>query len=445
MSDDAPLFEEDPDASFARDVERAPLEPEDAIDRVVEVSAMLSVFAAEQVWAISEMRADAHAEAKRAGRNDRGIVERSLRLELAQAIGATEAAADRLISHAVALVERYPETLTALSRAQITQRHAEALVDAVDRAEPWLREELAPLALELAMRLPIGVFRHAVRRLVDDARAATLSERQREALDTRRVAVDDDRDGMAWLTVYLPAVEARAIFDRLTRTAAALIAAEPAASEAAESSVGDEANPRRTLDQARADVAADLLIDGQVPQHGEQARGIRATVAVTVPALTLLGASEVPAVVDGVGPIPLAKARELCGAADGWMRVLTHPETGLVLSVGRTQYRPPASLRRLARWRSARCSAPGCMVPANRCEIDHTIAWEHGGSTTADNLTPLCKGHHTVKHHGGWKVRQFADASTEWTSPTGRIYTVVPERRTPAFVPDASPPGDPPF
>jgi len=91
MSSDARLFEEDPDAAFARAVERAPVEPEDAVDRVVEVSAMLSVFAAEQVWAIVEMRADAHADAKRAGRHDRGIVERSLRLELAQAIGATEA------------------------------------------------------------------------------------------------------------------------------------------------------------------------------------------------------------------------------------------------------------------------------------------------------------------------------------------------------------------
>jgi hypothetical protein len=34
---------------------------------------------------------------------------------------------------------------------------------------------------------------------------------------------------------------------------------------------------------------------------------------------------------------------------------------------------------------------------ADRCEIDHTVAWEHGGETRADNLTPLCKGHHTSR------------------------------------------------
>jgi len=51
---------------------------------------------------------------------------------------------------------------------------------------------------------------------------------------------------------------------------------------------------------------------------------------------------------------------------------------------------------------------PGCNMPASRCEIDHNVAWEHGGETSLNNLTPLCKGHHTVKHHGRWCVEQIA-------------------------------------
>jgi hypothetical protein len=54
-------------------------------------------------------------------------------------------------------------------------------------------------------------------------------------------------------------------------------------------------------------------------------------------------------VVEGIGPIPLPVARELAGGAAGWTRVLTHPETGMVLSVGRDQYRPPAALARLVK------------------------------------------------------------------------------------------------
>ncbi len=45
--------------------------------------------------------------------------------------------------------------------------------------------------------------------------------------------------------------------------------------------------------------------------------------------------------VEGIGPIPVDRARELAGGAEAWTRILTHPETGMVLSVGRAQYRPP--------------------------------------------------------------------------------------------------------
>ena len=117
------------------------------------------------------------------------------------------------------------------------------------------------------------------------------------------------------------------------------------------------------------------------------------------------------------------------------MRVLTQPETGMVLSVGRERYRPPPGLRRLVRWRADRCMAPGCSVPASRCEIDHNVAWEHGGHTSLDNNCPFCKGHHLVKHHGGWSVRQIpgSGGAIEWTSPAGRHYIVQPERRVPTF------------
>nr|BFF08721.1 hypothetical protein GCM10025699_00240 [Microbacterium flavescens]BFF12494.1 hypothetical protein GCM10025699_37970 [Microbacterium flavescens] len=209
----------------------------------------------------------------------------------------------------------------------------------------------------------------------------------------------------------------------------------------------------RTLDQVRVDVLCDLLIEGDTASLPADARGIRASVVVTVPALALLTAGEkerhdaglAPATVEGVGPVPLARARELCGGDGGWMRVLTHPDSGAVLSVGRELYRPPAALARLVKWRGDRCMAPGCGMPASRCEIDHTLAWEDGGTTGLDNLAPICRGHHRVKHHGGWRVRQVPDSGgeIEWTSPSGREYTVKPERRYPMFHPSSA--ADAPF
>jgi hypothetical protein len=202
------------------------------------------------------------------------------------------------------------------------------------------------------------------------------------------------------------------------------------------------------MDQVRADALCDLLIDGDVVSGSGSGdtRGIRATVVVTVPVLALIGdgdlvppGCEAPSV-EGIGPIPLTTARELCGGAEGWTRVLTHPETGMVLSVGRDRYAPPPTLRRLAKWRAERCMAPGCGIPAARCQLDHTVAWEYGGATEIGNLNPLCQGHHTIKHHGGWSVRQLEDSggAMEWISPAGRRYVVRPERALPVFRPSAS-------
>lgn len=368
------------------------------------------------------------------------LVDRAVRLEVAAALRVTEYSAGRLMQVAEALAVRYPDALALLDGADTTVPHAEFIVDELDQVDIEVRERVRAEVIDLARTLTIGPFRRAVRTLIDTARADALTERHRAAMTTRRARVEPAGDGMAWFSTLIPDVEAQAIWQRLTAVATTL--ASP-----------DET---RTLDQRRADVFCDLLIDGETASLPDAVRGIRPTVTVTVPALTLLGHPDHgPALMDGTIPIPLDRARQLCGTAKGWLRVLTHPETGVVLSVGRTQYRPPADLQRFVKFRHSRCVAPGCGLPAHRCELDHTVAWEHGGHTCADNLAPRCAGHHTLKHHTDWTIRQTPDGAgnVEWISPAGRRYLVEPERRTPAFVtPDHSPPrehppqpDDPPF
>lgn len=405
----------------------------DALDHVVEVADMMSVFAAQRLRSIDALRREALTDAAARGRSFTDVVERGIRLELASALRVTEHAASALVSLAEALVHRYPAALASLERAAITERHAEILAGALDEVEPALRDALLPRAVALAESEPVGTFRRRLARMIAAERSETLDERHRQAVLDRRVAIETGDDAMSWLHLFVPTVEVHAIYARATATAKALLAADP--------------DDSRTLDQTRADVLCDLLIDGHADMHPDAAQGIRATVTVTVPALALLCASDSdraaldlsPAVLDGVGPIPLERAKQLCAGESGWMRILTHPETGAVVSVGREQYSPPASLRRLVRWRADRCMAPGCGVSAARCEIDHTIAWQHGGTTSVDNLAPLCVGHHKVKHHGGWQITQLSGGAIEWISPMGRRYIVEPERPTPCFRPSDEP------
>ena len=388
--------------------------------------------AAQKLIGVNVLRREAMADAARHGRTINDVVERSVRLEIAAALRITESEAAGMLALGEALVEQFPTVLDSFASARMTERHARLLVESLQELEPEFHEQILSTAIELAETEPVGAFRRSLRALIDTVRAETLTERHIHAVRRRRVVLQPDHDAMTWVMTLMPAVEAQAIWDRATRIAKVILAQE---------------GETRTLDQIRADVIADLLIEGRTDLHPAEARGIRATVAVTVPVLALLESAQdgaEPAVVEGVGPIPVERARELAGGAEGWMRVLTHPETGMVLSVGRDRYSPPPSLRRLVKWRADRCMGPGCGMPASRCEIDHRIAWEHGGQTRLENLNPFCKGHHIVKHHGGWTVRDVEGSfgAVEWISPTGRRYIVQPERRVPVFRTQHD--GDPP-
>ncbi|WP_217617118.1 HNH endonuclease signature motif containing protein [Cellulomonas sp. GbtcB1] len=159
-----------------------------------------------------------------------------------------------------------------------------------------------------------------------------------------------------------------------------------------------------------------------------------AEVRITIPASTLLGLDDKPAHLDGHGPIDAVQARAL--AIGGvWRRVVTDPVTDRVLDVGRERYRPPAALAELVRIRDKTCAAPGCMVPACACELDHTQEFHPRpggdpdaplGGTDADNLGPLCHRHHRLKTDGGFRLRQIEPGLFEWVTPTGHRYLTRP-------------------
>ena len=150
------------------------------------------------------------------------------------------------------------------------------------------------------------------------------------------------------------------------------------------------------------------------------------SINVTIDLPTLLGVAENPAQLTGYGPIPASLAREL--AADGnWQRFITDPRSGELLDLGRKSYRPSQYLVDFLLARDRTCRFPGCRYPAHRSDIDHVTPWDDGGKTTPENLGALCRRHHRLKTHGGWKVTSASDGSCEWISPTGKHY-LVPTR-----------------
>lgn len=248
-----------------------------------------------------------------------------------------------------------------------------------------------------AARLTPVRFRLRARATRERLHSVSLTERAKAAAETRVVWIENELDGMAVLSMRLPA-------DLAHRGYAAI--------DGGARSLRGCVDEQRTLDQLRADVAGDLLT-------GSAAGRSSVSVAVTVPVLTLLGASDEPATLDGYGPIDAATARRLAAHAPSFTRLLTHPVSGGLLDVDRASYRPPADLKRWLAVTDVLCTFPGCGRLARNSDIDHTVDRQHGGATRAGNLAHLCRHHHRLKHQTRWQVRQGPERTITWTSPTG--------------------------
>ncbi|MCU1443156.1 MAG: hypothetical protein JWQ59_1306 [Cryobacterium sp.] len=287
----------------------------------------------------------------------------------------SEAMAAHLVEESRMLVSELPGTLEALEHALISYRHAQVIIEQARTLPLGARAGFEDAVLPEAPRLPVARFRKVAVRAREYLHPDSIAARTKTAIEERYVQFDPAADGMAWVTAY--ADRAQALFNRVTAIAKSL-----------QSHDGE----KRTLPQIRADVASDLLLDGQVfnPHTPEQTPGrqtadglcpaghdiddpvlplsrrerrmakrkgpnwgIRPTVIVTVPVMTLLGHSEEPGSLDGYGPID------------------------------------------------------------------------------AVNLAGLCGPHHRLKHATSWQLANRGDGILNWTSPTGKTYTTYPATTLP--------------
>jgi hypothetical protein len=385
--------------------------------RKVDEARHLSTLAARAATASTEAHAWSTTESAR----------RVLVSELACALRLTENATMMLIEESATLVTDLPATLAALEAGDISVRHANVVADHAVSLPAESRAAFEQKVLPLALTHTVTWFNRHARDQRERMHPESIEQRHEVALSKRSVSIAPGADGMARLTAHLPAESAHAIFDRLTE------AAERACRE------GDP----RTLEQLRADALCDgLLVSNYsasevlgTPNLGTILATIRPSVHVTVPALTLLNRGDEPAILDGYGPIDSDTAALLASNAPTFMRLLTHPETGAVLSVGRDRYEIPAALRRWLQVRDGTCRFPGCGRAARRCELDHTTEWQHGGGTAHNNLAHLCHKHHRLKSLTDWKVEQIGNGTLRWTSPLGKIYLTEPEEIIPATKP----------
>ena len=89
-----------------------------------------------------------------------------------------------------------------------------------------------------------------------------------------------------------------------------------------------------------------------------------------------------------------------------------------------TAYEVPDRIAEAAALADVTCVFPFCTRPARGCrpdehdaDRDHITPYGPDGPTCTCNLAPLCRRHHRLKTHGGWRYVPLERGSYLWTSP----------------------------
>jgi hypothetical protein len=331
------------------------------------------------------------------------FAERAAVADLAVRLNLSETTIRNRFGDALSLRTRLPRLWREFLDGNLSPANAHTAAElAGSLPEGWGRFDDA--ILDSATTLAPGRFKLRARAIRERIHHVSLTARHKQAAESRGVFLENDLDGMAELAWRGPADQVHRAYQGIDQTARAL-AVLP--------------GETRTLGQIRSDVTVELLAGRSIAGSP-----VNVSIAATVPVMTLLGLSEEPAILDGYGPIDAETARRLAAHAPSFTRLLTHPISGALLTVDRGVYRAPADLKKSKEITDVLCGAIGCMRKARNCDLDHTIDFQYGGSTRADNVMHLCRHHHRLKHMTKWKIEQPADGPPVWTSPTGHVREV---------------------
>lgn len=338
-------------------------------------------------------------------------IDESEREDIASALRLSGSTAQMRIDVARTLVNHLPNVCSALSIGDISPSVATVIAKETASA---IRDGLSPLAIYAIEKKALAYAEfHTPAQVASNVRTALAKIAPEEfesavsaATDARRVSCYRESDGMSTIVAILPAVDAQLVMSAI------------------EALVIESADDARSMDMKRAD-ALTFLATRVLEESQEEIRPHRRPISVnvTVDLPTLLGLAENPGQLAGYGAIPASLARSLATDAQ-WRRFITDPTTGALLDFGRESYEPPQALVDFLVARDRTCRFPGCRAPARLGDLDHAQSWEEGGRTSAQNLGALCRRHHRLKTHGGWKLASEVDGSCTWTSPEGKEYFV---------------------
>ncbi|MBE7325919.1 HNH endonuclease [Nocardioides sp. Y6] len=380
--------------------------------------------------------------------------------ELGAALGISTDAAKKLIGHAIEMVHRLPRVWRRVQSGTVPVWRAKQVAEATIHCDPALTPEaMAWIDAQVAPFLE-KVGRAQMERIV--AQAIELY-----GLAAQEPPLDEDNDGR-YVHIHTPIgpfagsmhleaevsnADGHDLAQALSAGAAAIKAGGSTASLDVRRSMalGELARQQTSLDLAGAntvptsdDVGAGSA--GSVDTAAGTAAGTTGSACEPVQRkarrvdLHLHFTAEVqPDGTTGISPIGFLENGQklaLLSQVRSWVRG-THTEVRILPVIDlnehitTSRYEPTDRLRRQVILRDRTCVFPWCTRPARSCDLDHVEPFDHDaigedrpppGSTATHNLAPLCRSHHRLKTHTGWRLTSPTSGVFEWTSPHGQRF-----------------------
>jgi hypothetical protein len=299
---------------------------------------------------------------------------------IGQAMGLSEGQVHLRVAVAQRVREQAPQTWLAFGDGRIDAariREVSQTIERLKREESVVRLDQRVVAY--AASHTVAELRAWLRRFVVRVEADLADERAEAERADRHVEVAHGDDGMSWMNAYMPSYVVAAIAKRLEKEALAL-----------------GSDDQRTKAQRKADLLAAWTTTNEAAEPA-----VNADIAVTITADALAGVTDEFAVsADGQWVVPAAWIAEVAASGSPfWHRMVLDPVTHDVLSHEYFGRFAPDVLSKALAFRDGVCQAPGCLKPADQCDDDHREPWP-AGSTSGENMWPLCRRHHNLKGHG---------------------------------------------
>ncbi|MBB6627848.1 DUF222 domain-containing protein [Nocardioides sp. KIGAM211] len=318
--------------------------------------------------------------------------------------------------HVAEALGRWDLVRQALSSGAILTEQAQVIVRALDDLPDDVNPETRVLAekhlVDLAADHDAVDLRRLGRGLLDvidpaageEEERRRLEEEERKARQRMRLTMSDDGHGSCHGRFTIPAAQGAMLKKILQGLSAPK-------HQTAIHGAGVERKPS----PERMGAAFCELIERYPTDRLPNAGGVNATVVITMPLETLLGA-EKAATLDTGDKITASQARRLACEAGIVPAVLGGKSE--VLDLGRTRrFFSKAQLLALGIQQGG-CTADGCDWPPSMCHAHHDTFWSHGGNTDLKDGRLLCPRHHARAHDPTFTMTMLPGGKVAFTRRT---------------------------